>query len=121
MERRAKGTGYLITNSDGTKTLRKTITNPNTGEQKRIQVTANSETACNKKMAAREKELEKLFKNSGVASNMTVAELCYNYLNYRYSNGSVVNGRFCPQSVRNFCPIVAGFNAGTYKVPACVL
>ena len=40
MERRAKGTGYLITNSDGTKTLRKTITNPNTGEQKRIQVTA---------------------------------------------------------------------------------
>ena len=34
---------------------------------------------------------------------------------------SVVNGRFCPQSVRNFCPIVAGFNAGTYKVPACVL
>ena len=34
---------------------------------------------------------------------------------------SVVNGRFCPQSVRSFCPIVAGFNAGTYKVPACVL
>ena len=34
---------------------------------------------------------------------------------------TVVNGRFCPQSVRNFCPIVAGFNAGTYKVPACVL
>ena len=34
---------------------------------------------------------------------------------------AVVNGRFCPQSVRNFCPIVAGFNAGTYKVPACVL
>ena len=26
---------------------------------------------------------------------------------------TVVNGRFCPQSVRNFCPIVAGFNAGT--------
>lgn len=89
MERRAKGTGYLITNSDGTKTLRKTITNPNTGEQKRIQVTANSETACNKKMAAREKELEELFKRSGVASNMTVAELCYNYLNYRYSNGRI--------------------------------
>ena len=34
---------------------------------------------------------------------------------------SVVNGRFCPQSVRSFCPVVAGFNAGTYKVPACVL
>lgn len=34
---------------------------------------------------------------------------------------SVVNGRFCPKSVRSFCPIVAGFNAGTYKVPACVL
>ena len=33
----------------------------------------------------------------------------------------VVNGRFCPQSVRRFCPIIAGFNAGTYKVPACVL
>ena len=33
----------------------------------------------------------------------------------------VVNGRFCPQSVRSFCPVVAGFNAGTYKVPACVL
>ena len=34
---------------------------------------------------------------------------------------NVVNGRFCPQSVRRFCPIIAGFNAGTYKVPACVL
>lgn len=34
---------------------------------------------------------------------------------------TVVNGRFCPKSVRSFCPIVAGFNAGTYKVPACVL
>ena len=33
----------------------------------------------------------------------------------------VVNGRFCPQSVRRFCPIIAGFNAGTYKVQACVL
>ena len=37
------------------------------------------------------------------------------------SKSNVVNGRFCPQSVRSFCPIVAGFNAGTYKVPACVL
>ena len=37
------------------------------------------------------------------------------------SSMAVVNGRFCPQSVRSFCPIVAGFNAGTYKVPACVL
>ena len=36
-------------------------------------------------------------------------------------NSVVVNGRFCPQSVRSFCPVVAGFNAGTYKVPACVL
>lgn len=89
MERRAKGTGYLITNSDGTKTLRKTITNPNTGEQKRIQVTANSETACNKKMAAREKELEELFKKSGVTQNMTVTELCYNHLNYRFNKGSI--------------------------------
>ena len=34
---------------------------------------------------------------------------------------TVVNGRFCPKAVRRFCPIVAGFNAGTYKVPACVL
>ena len=40
---------------------------------------------------------------------------------FRYALFVVVNGRFCPQSVRNFCPIVAGFNAGTYKVPACVL
>ena len=39
----------------------------------------------------------------------------------QYKKSDVVNGRFCPQSVRNFCPIVAGFNAGTYKVPACVL
>ena len=38
-----------------------------------------------------------------------------------FASPIVVNGRFCPQSVRNFCPIVAGFNAGTYKVPACVL
>lgn len=40
---------------------------------------------------------------------------------YRIGRYTVVNGRFCPQSVRSFCPIVAGFNAGTYKVPACVL
>lgn len=33
----------------------------------------------------------------------------------------VVNVRFCPQSVRGFCPEVAGFNAGTYEVPAYVL
>ena len=38
-----------------------------------------------------------------------------------FNKHCVVNGRFCPQSVRSFCPIVAGFNAGTYKVPACVL
>ena len=38
-----------------------------------------------------------------------------------YTHVNVVNGRFCPQSVRRFCPIIAGFNAGTYKVPACVL
>ena len=89
MARRVKGTGYLISNSDGTKTLRKTITNPNTGKQIRIQVTANSETACNKKMVAREKELEEQFKRSGVTPNMTVAELCYNHLEYRYNNGSI--------------------------------
>ena len=43
------------------------------------------------------------------------------FAKYSYKQLSVVNGRFCPQSVRSFCPVVAGFNAGTYKVPACVL
>lgn len=43
------------------------------------------------------------------------------WLYFLFTARTVVNGRFCPQSVRNFCPIVAGFNAGTYKVPACVL
>lgn len=89
MSRRAKGTGYLITNSDGTKTLRKTITNPNTGKQTRIQVTANTETACNKKMAARERELEELYRKIGVTPDMTVAQLCYNHLAYRYGKGSI--------------------------------
>ena len=42
-------------------------------------------------------------------------------LRFAWIEITVVNGRFCPQSVRSFCPIVAGFNAGTYKVPACVL
>lgn len=49
-------------------------------------------------------------------------------MKYRDENGvgysetySVVNVRFCPQSVRGFCPEVAGFNAGTYEVPAYVL
>ena len=54
---------------------------------------------------------------------------CFDVILYGYGvNGkrifgilTVVNGRFCPKSVRSFCPIVAGFNAGTYKVPACVL
>lgn len=46
---------------------------------------------------------------------------CFMNLMYSHDSLTVVNGRFCPQSVRSFCPIVAGFNAGTYKVPACVL
>lgn len=87
MTRRTKGTGYLISNSDGTKTLRKTITNPNTGKQTRIQVTANTETACNKKMAARERALEELYSKTGVYSSMTVAELCYSYLEHKFSKG----------------------------------
>ena len=40
---------------------------------------------------------------------------------YKVGNTAVVNVRFCPQSVRGFCPEVAGFNAGTYEVPAYVL
>ena len=54
------------------------------------------------------------FHTSGCAKLMEVNVLS------KMSYG-VVNGRFCPQSVRSVCPIVAGFNAGTYKVPACVL
>ena len=48
---------------------------------------------------------------------------CADLLEYKEARKkyTVVNGRFCPQSVRSFCPVVAGFNAGTYKVPACVL
>ena len=42
-------------------------------------------------------------------------------LNYSHVEYVVVNVRFCPQSVRGFCPEVAGFNAGTYEVPAYVL
>lgn len=55
---------------------------------------------------------------AGVGIGITKCVDCVR--NYR-KRLAVVNGRFCPQSVRNFCPIVAGFNAGTYKVPACVL
>ena len=58
----------------------------------------------------RKKEKKKYIKWYEVCSNVT-----------SFKGMIVVNGRFCPQSVRSFCPIVAGFNAGTYKVPACVL
>ena len=50
---------------------------------------------------------------------LKIAQIEYSYVHEEII--SVINGRFCPQSVRNFCPIVAGFIAGTYKVPACVL
>ena len=62
----------------------------------------NAEIICNEAIA------------SGIYTQEEIEELLSEGL-------IVVNGRFCPQSVRNFCPIVAGFNASTYKVPACVL
>ncbi len=58
-KRRAKGTGYLIENQDGTKTLRMSVKDPISGKNKRIQVTAASETACNKMMKRRLTELGK--------------------------------------------------------------
>ena len=69
------------------------------------------------------------YKTEGVLPEMVMEEAVRMFLSIDFgyyenlipSVAAVVNGRFCPQSVRNFCPIVAGFNAGTYKVPACVL
>ena len=64
-------------------------------------------------------ESERTLKEQG-DMNMLLKDFMEQYFEDK-QNELVVNGRFCPQSVRNFCPIVAGFNAGTYKVPACVL
>jgi len=83
MGRRAKGTGYLITNSDGTKTLRKAVKDPASGKHVRIQVTAASETACVRKMNARLREIEEQRNNVCVNPNMTVVQLCKNHLNHK--------------------------------------
>lgn len=84
MARRAKGTGYLIENPDGTKTLRMTVYNPKTNKDKRIQVTAANETACNRLMKARLKELENMEKLLFSDSRLTVVQLCRNHLNNQY-------------------------------------
>ena len=87
--RRAKGTGYLISNQDGTKTLRKTVIDPRTGKEKRIQVTAPSETACNRLMRQREKVLERELYCLSANPGMTVTELCNNHLNVQFEQGLI--------------------------------
>ena len=62
-----------------------------------------------------------VFSSTGSLPHIMIIGSWAEYLYTYYFVDGVVNGRFCPQSVRSFCPIVAGFNAGTYKVPACVL
>ena len=61
------------------------------------------------------------FTQEQVADQIGISRQKYARIESGVNSITVVNGRFCPQSVRSFCPIVAGFNAGTYKVPACVL
>lgn len=89
MGRRAKGTGYLKQNKDGTKTLRKSVINPKTGKTMKIQVTAATETACNRLMKDREKEFEELRKANCITPDMTVAQLCYKYSDYKYRSGFI--------------------------------
>ena len=83
-KRRAKGTGYLIVNADGTKTLRMTVMDPVTGKEKRLQVTAKTETACNKLMRERVREYEGI--KTLVCANpaMTLVELCTNHLKSQF-------------------------------------
>lgn len=73
-------------------------------------------------MISSSRQLKDKVRNISDGNSNKATTLIRNFMMERFLERiSVVNGRFCPQSVRNFCPIVAGFNAGTYKVPACVL
>ena len=88
-KRRAKGTGYLIDNPDGSKTLRMPVKDPVSGKEKRLQVTAASETACNRLMRKRIAEFEKDSVLFSANVKMTVAELCRSHLNTQYRQGLI--------------------------------
>ena len=88
-KRRAKGTGYLIDNPDGSKTLRMPVKDPVSGKEKRLQVTAASETACNRLMRKRISEFEKDSVLFSANVKMTVAELCRSHLNTQYRQGLI--------------------------------
>jgi len=88
-KRRAKGTGYLIGNPDGTKTLRISVKDPLSGKERRIQVTAASETACNKLMKKRLAAFENETSLFSSNERMTVTELCTSHLNTRYQLGLI--------------------------------
>ncbi len=87
-KRRAKGTGYLIDNPDGTKTLRQSIKDPRTGRIKRIQVTAATETACNRQMKKRLAEIELKYPTLANTS-VTVTGLCEDYTRIHYEQGLI--------------------------------
>lgn len=85
MGRRVKGTGSIRDNDDGTKTMIRALTDPISGKQKKIQVTAKTEAACIKQMNRKIKDWEMKKSAFGDASSLTVTEVCESYLNYQVS------------------------------------
>ena len=82
--RRSNREGNLIYNKSGTVSLRIYVTDPFTGKQKKIQVTGRNKTECSQKLKRRLQELELMSEKISVSSNITVTELCTNYINYKH-------------------------------------
>jgi len=82
-KRRAKGSGYLRHNPDGSLTLIKSLTDPITGKVKKIQVSGPTEAACNKRMSKKLAEAESSIFTKN--SDLTVTDLCNLHLNMKYS------------------------------------
>ena len=89
MGRRVKGTGSIKDNADGTKTMIRALTDPVSGKQKKMQVTAKTEATNIKLMNRKIKDWE--MKNSifGDATALTVTEVCEAYLNYQVSQNLI--------------------------------
>lgn len=81
-KRRAKGSGYLLTNPDGSLTLIKSVKDPYTRKIKKIQVSGPTEAACIKRM---NKKLSESKDNLlCVDTSSTVSQLCRKHLEMQY-------------------------------------
>lgn len=82
-KRNPKGMGSFTENKDGTITHRKCVGYKEDGNRKTLTVTANSKSACIKKMKEKEAEWKKKREAGSISVSRTVVELCQMHLDYQ--------------------------------------